>query len=404
MKTLIVSLLLACFLSSYAQDYSVLTTARLELNNVLAISDTASRRHALDKWWNDLREAKHIPLVAEDSVLFLYRGEAGSVVWMGDFNGWGYNKAFENNGKRIPGTDVWKLRCVFPKDARLDYKIFINQTTWVLDHENPHHQWSGVGGGSPNSELRMPLWIEDPIQHVRPSGAHGTVKKDILFASKILGYQIMYNVYLPASHENHTKLPVIYVTDGFEYMLPELGNMITVLDNLIADKKIKPIIAVFLDQREPINRSNNKRMEELGMNEKYLKFFTEEFIPAVEVKYPILRNVADRAILGSSMGGLTSAYFAFARPDLFGMAGMQSPAFWMRPQIYALCDKASGPKLKVSLTSGLINDASEGSRKMRDILQNNSCVYHYRENNEGHSWGNWRNLIDDILIDFFGRE
>jgi enterochelin esterase family protein len=54
------------------------------------------------------------------------------------------------------------------------------------------------------------------------------------------------------------------------------------------------------------------------------------------------------------------------------------------------------------MTSGMINDVSESTRKMQTILEGNACTYRYREVNEGHSWGNWRNLIDDILIDFFG--
>jgi enterochelin esterase family protein len=53
------------------------------------------------------------------------------------------------------------------------------------------------------------------------------------------------------------------------------------------------------------------------------------------------------------------------------------------------------------MTSGLINDASEGGRKMVGILESNACVYNYREVNQGHSWGNWKDLEDDILIDFF---
>jgi enterochelin esterase family protein len=53
------------------------------------------------------------------------------------------------------------------------------------------------------------------------------------------------------------------------------------------------------------------------------------------------------------------------------------------------------------MTSGIIHDASAGTRKMKAILENNACIYSYREVNQGHSWGNWRNLIDDILIDFF---
>jgi enterochelin esterase family protein len=40
---------------------------------------------------------------------------------------------------------------------------------------------------------------------------------------------------------------------------------------------------------------------------------------------------------------------------------------------------------------------------MKDVLEANSCIYTYREVNEGHSWGNWRRLIDDILIDLFAQ-
>lgn len=386
-----------------AQSTAVFTRTIQNLYKAAANPDSTRRKNNISQRWAEVR-ALGIPLVMGDSAALFYMGKANSVAWMGDFNGWGYNKDFNNKGTRIPGSDLWILKCSFPGDARLDYKILLNEKSWILDPENHHQQWSGVGGGSPNSELRMPRWKADPILKERPGVPHGTVKRDLLYDSKILTYQITYNIYLPAGIERLGKLPVIYVTDGNEYMMPELGNMITVLDNLIADKKIKPVIAVFVDHREPINRANNRRMEELNMSEKYLSFFTEEFIPAVEGEYPVQADASHRAILGTSMGGLTSAYFTFARPDLFGMAGIQSPAFWIRPQIYAMCDSTKGQKIEISLTSGLINDASEGSRKMKDILQSNSCVYHYRENNQSHSWGNWKGLIDDILIDFFGQQ
>ncbi len=354
---------------------------------------------ALDDVWSGLKKANQIPFVASDSVAFLYRGTAKSVQWMGDFNGWGYDKKFDNKGKQIANTDVWILKAAFPKDARLDYKMVLDGRAWILDPENPNYQWSGVGA---NSELRMPDWKEDMTLIVRDNIAHGKLKGEILYQSKALGYPITYSVYLPHGHHSH--LPTIYVTDGFEYMDPKMGNMVTTLDNLIADKKIQPVIAIFIDHREPMNRSNNRRMEELAMNEKYLKFFTEEFIPLIEQNYPVAKGRENRAILGTSMGGLTSAYFVFARPEVFGMAGIQSPAFWTKPQIYSLCDSMANSKTKISMTSGVYNDASESARKMKTILENNSCIYTYRETNEGHSWGNWRNLIDDILIDFFGQK
>ncbi len=387
--------------SGTGQDYETYRKA-MQMLRSFALSDSVRLQPLVNTWWEDRKTLNQIPLIAEDSVALFYRGSVSSVAWMGDFNAWGYDADFHNKGRRIKNTDIWILTCSFPSNARLDYKILINGTTWILDPNNPRQQWSGVGGGSPNSELRMPRWKEDPILLPRASVMHGTLRKDLILDSKVLGYQIAYTVYVPPGIDKRDKLPVLYVTDGNEYLMPELGNMSTILDNLIADKKIKPVLVVFVDHREPINRSNNRRMKELNMNEKYLSFFIKELIPAVENIFPALKKPSERGILGTSMGGLTAAYFAFKRPEVFGLAGIQSPAFGIRPEIYTLCDSLSGPKVKVFLTTGLISDAGEGSLRMKEILRKNACTYQYRETQEGHSWGNWRNLIDDILIDFYG--
>lgn len=368
--------------------------------NLLSLYSAATSAESLEQALKALQEKDQIPIRQYDSVAFLYFGQANSVDWMGDFNGWSYDKNFKNGGKKIQNSDLWILKAAFPRDARLDYKIVIDKQSWILDPLNPHQQWSGVGGGSPNSELRMPEYEDDKVQTPRQNISHGRLDQDILYSSKLLGYQLTYSVYFPAV-EIDGKLPVIYVTDGYEYLHPQLGNMPTVLDNLIADKKITPVIAVFIDHREPANRTNNRRMQELVMNKNYLDFFVNEFIPHIESKYPVANEAEHRAILGSSVGGLNATYFAFSRPDVFGNVGIQSPSFWTRPQIYSLCDNPDGSKIKISMTTGLINDASEGGRKMIGILENNSCTYQYREVNQGHSWGNWRYLLDDILIDFF---
>ena len=398
MKRILFILFSTAWCSAYAQDYSSFTETIKKLYQVAQLNDTTQ----LHNLWMELKSKNSIPLVVEDSVAFLYHGSATAVVWMGDFNGWGYDKKFPNKGTRLPNSNVWILKASFPRDARLDYKIIINGSIMILDPENPHQQWSGLGGGSLNSELRMPLWKEDPILQQRPDIPKGTVKSDLLFLSKILKYQITYNVYLPVGYRADQKYPIIYVTDGYEYMTPRLGNMVTILDNLIHDKKIPPIVAVFVDNREPINRSNNKRMQELAMSNQYLDFFVKELLPLIEQNYSVATEASQRGILGNSMGGLTATYFAFERPDIFGLAGIQSPAFWTKPQIYTLCSNSSKPEMKISMTSGLINDTSEESRKMKAILETSACVHHYREVNEGHSWGNWRNLIDDVLIDLFG--
>jgi enterochelin esterase family protein len=342
-----------------------------------------------------------VPFVHHDSALFVYTGAASKVEWMGDFNGWGYDKSFANKGTPLGDRGIWYLKASFPPDARLDYKILLNGSQWILDPRNPHQQWSGVGGGSPNSELRMPQWKEEIAQQETTAAPKGTVKSDLLFNSQRLGYQVMYSLYLPHGYRATSPLPTVYVTDGYEYMHPRMGNMVTVLDNLIAQGKIKPVMAVFIDHREPINRSNNKRMTELAMNAGYYDFLANELVPYIEAHYAAEPVPASRAILGTSMGGLAATYFAFSPQSVFGLAGIQSPAFWTQPRIYELCQNPDNPMLKVSMTTGTINDSFKETRKMQEILRGTACQFTYREVNEGHSWGNWRGLIDDILLDFF---
>lgn len=394
MKPLITSLLCLVLTSASAQNYTEFRSTINSLGNT-----SPSERDSL---WNALVEAKRIPLVVEDSVAFLYRGPSASVSWIGDFNEWGYRKEIDTRGRKLAGTDIWIFKTSFPKDARLDYRVLVDGTNWILDPYNEYQQWSGVGGGSPNSELRMPLWKPDPITTATLDDAkHGKIVKDKLLNSKVLGYQVTYSIYLPNGYDALKTYPVIYVTDGYEYMHERLGNMVTILDNLIHLQKIQPVIAVFLDHREPVNRSNNRRMSELALNQKYLGFMTDEFLPFIEKSYAISKDPSKRAVIGSSMGGLSAAFFAFSKPDIFGLAGIQSPSFWFRPEIYKVCDNPENPPVKTFMTTGKIYDAEEGALKMKGILDKNTCKYEYLEVNQSHSWGNWRDTIDDILIYFF---
>jgi enterochelin esterase-like enzyme len=395
MKKLLFLLLMLNGYQTIAQgDYSWFTNTV----NILYSDD----RHKIDSVWNALAESARIPLTFHDSVAFLYRGEAKSVSWMGDFNSWGYNKKFNNQGTRIQGTDIWILKCSFPVDSRLDYKVVVDDSNWILDPANINHQWSGVGGGSPNSELRMPLWKPDQVTISLIDGARrGRVQTDILVNSQVLGYQTTYSIYTPPDYNKQNVYPVVYVTDGYEYMHEKMGNMTTILDNLIHMKTIKPVIAVFIDHREPINRSNNRRMQELAMNEKYMNFISDELIPIVEKKYSVSTEPSQRAIIGSSMGGLAAAYFAFTKPNIFGLAGIQSPSFWFKPEIYTICDNPEKPPVKTFLSTGLINDTADAVQKMKILLDKNTCSYQYKEVNQGHSWGNWRDSLDDILVYFF---
>ncbi len=395
MRFRFVFLLLFSSLACEGQNYSAYQKALKELS-AFAKKDSLKIQSKVDAWWNKRKKAGQIPLVANDSVTFLYRGTATSVAWAGDFNGWG-SKPFNNQGRRIRNTSIWILSASFPATSRLDYKVIINGKDWVLDPDNPNYQYAGVGGGTPNSELRMPAWKRDPAQVEKPNVAKGTlIAKSIL--STQLGYEIRYIVYTPAGSPADTKLPVLYVTDGSEYLDARLGNMALVLDNLVY-RRTMPLKVVFVDARDPADLSKNRRMQELALNEKYLKFFTDELIPAVEGA-DATSNSPYRGILGTSLGGLNAAYFSFMRPDLFPRCGIQSPAFWYKPEIFDLATKNT-VKLSIAMTSGTINDTSTEARKMKETLDRQGSTCDYVEVSEGHSWGNWRNLLDDILVELY---
>ena len=113
--------------------------------------------------------------------------------------------------------------------------------------------WGGFG---PNNELRMPNYVFPQETVHNPNVPSGAVTGNINIASTNMGYNINYRVYTPAGYDtNHlSNLPVVYVTDGHEYLADYLGSMAIVLDNLTATGQMQPTIAVFIDPASPATR------------------------------------------------------------------------------------------------------------------------------------------------------
>lgn len=392
------------FLSAFlfhCSDSSIKTADAVNqrLDQIEQAKNAEVAQQMADELWQELAAADQIPYTNDSTVVFLFKGDAESVRWNGDFNSWGGNKSVQIIGEQIGNTDLWASTTTFPADARLDYKITVNESDWMLDPANPHQQWSGFG---PNSELRMPKWKPEPLTYRSPDTENGLLRESSIIESSNLGYEVSYQVYLPDGYETSDQLPVIYVTDGQEYSDDNLGAMVIVLDNLIDKEKIQPIIAVFVNPLDPSDPDVNRRMDEMGNNEEYLDFFANELIPIIENNYKASANKNDRAILGTSLGGLNATYFAFSRPDLFGNVAIQAPAFWYREEIYDLVKESEVEALNIYMSVGTIGDNTIDARTMKTILKEKGLEFTYLEVNEGHSWGAWRTQLDDILIQFFG--
>ncbi|MBS4060203.1 MAG: hypothetical protein KG029_07385 [Bacteroidetes bacterium] len=367
------------------------------LNNVVTLTDSAERISRTNALWDSLKENKQIPLIIGDSVVFLYRSSASTVSWAGDFNGW--NPATAGwQGTKAGQSNIWFLKKSFPMDARLDYKIVAN-TNWILDPANPNQQYSGFG---PNSELRMPDWqFPDETKLIAGAGRGSLSENQIITsAAANLGYQVRYKVYTPFNYSQLENLPVIYVTDGHEYADDRLGAMIIVLDNLIHQNRIEPVIAVFIDPRDPVSGAN-RRMTEYRANIRFANFVADELTAKIDSDYKTNADAVKRAILGTSLGGWNSAFFGLMRSDKFQLIGIHSPAF-DNAILQNFSNSALLP-LKIYMSTGVIFDTQTQARNMKTILEAKGYPLQYKEVNEGHSWGNWRALIDEPLIWFFGK-
>jgi enterochelin esterase family protein len=351
----------------------------------------------IDALWTALCKTEQIPFKIGANVAFLYKGDAQQVHWYGDFNGWGGAKSVLSNGARVGKSPVWLLEIELPEDARLDYKIVVDGS-WILDEMNPYACKSGFGH---SSELRMPHYRFADETSLRADVSKGSLES-LTLHSKHLGYDISIMVYLPCGYKRAEKLPVIYATDGHEYLDDEQGALRATLDNLIYDKKISPAVAVFIDPRNPHNHAENRRLKEYALNDAFGRFMVEELIPKIDARYKTNPSPHARLILGTSMGGLCAGYLGVSFPNIFGLIAIQSPAFWNKPEIFSLYRKAKHLKPMIYLSTGVIHDSLHKTREMRDLFVHNGYSLFYRETNESHSWGTWRGRMPEMLLYFFG--
>lgn len=227
----------------------------------------------------------------------------------------------------------------------------------------------------------------------------GTLSDNKVISSTVLGYDLQYRVYTPPNYDKLSDLPVIYLTDGQWYI--ESGRMHDQIDDLIAAGKIKPIVAVFVDNRDPHNLTDNRRNKQFLGNDSYVDFYRDELVPHIQKTFSVSKSQIDRGIMGLSFGGLNATYFGAKASDTFHMLGIQSPALHPVEDIHNLYLNQEKLPLKIFLTTGSSNDTEVHARKLKSTLETKQYIFKYIEVDEGHNWNNWKPLIDDALIYFF---
>ena len=169
-----------------------------------------------------------------------------------------------------------------------------------------------------------------------PHGSMQTVK----FYSPSLGKMQEATVYLPYGYGilvdkkgNPVKegakgiqerYPVLYLQHGWgenETSWPIQGKAGLIMDNLIADGKIKPFIIVMA-----YGLTNDFKFGTIGQftAEEFEKVLIDELIPYIDKNFLTKSDKWNRAMAGLSMGGMTTKLITLRRPEVFGYWGLLS--------------------------------------------------------------------------------
>jgi len=346
-----------------------------------------ARPALVDRWLETIRDRPK-PVVDDSQALFLYRGRPSHPPAVtGDFNHWNRES---HPLIHLNGTDLYYLRVELPRDARSDYMFALGRRL-VKDPLNPR---TVTGGGGGHSELAMPGYRRPPEIEAYPNLPRGDLRKHY-FSSRVLGNRRTLWVYLPPEYDETRAdaYPVVFAHDGADYL--NFAVMPRILDYCIGHGLIRPLVAVLAGQV--------RRNWELYLNDQYRDFFLGELVSYVQDRYRLDRDPGQRLVMGASLGGVTSLWLAYERPEVFGLAAGQSSALWIHDG-WMIATLLNGPvkPVRFYLDCGSFEPQfAEDNRLLARVLQVRGYDSVYHEIHDGHAWPNWRDHVRPILERFF---
>jgi predicted alpha/beta superfamily hydrolase len=155
------------------------------------------------------------------------------------------------------------------------------------------------------------------------------------------------DVWLPNNYKPAERYAVLYMHDGQNLFDTESGfaGMTWAVDfaiqQLINANKIRKTIVVgvwntparfreylpaaaYTNLPDTLKKTLGNKKSVSPLSDAYLQFLVEELKPYIDANYPVFTDPANTFVMGSSMGGLISAYALAKYPEVFGGAGCLS--------------------------------------------------------------------------------
>ena len=217
---------------------------------------------------------------------------------------------------------------------------------WVGTTEGPmdpgfHYYHLTIDGGTFNDpgthnyfgSCRWESGIEIPAPDqdfyaIRKDVPHGNLQQ-VLFPSASTGEVKTAWVYTPPTYGKMVKgkqerFPVLYLQHGWgenETSWPRQGYAGIIMDNLIAEGKVKPFIIVMT-----YGMTNDVKFGTIGQftAKEFETVLVDELVPFIDKNFLTKADKWSRAMAGLSMGGIETKLITLRRPEVFGYWGLLS--------------------------------------------------------------------------------
>jgi enterochelin esterase family protein len=378
---------------------------------------------AVDRFWNDVNQSgapliESIPGDPNNSlVTFVWHGDAETrnVVILDGVAGFDA----KDRMTRLADSDVWFKTYKVRSDARFAYNLSPNDTLesfddikagdndamqkrlamFQIDPLNPRRCPTTFGPHTAESSfVELPdapplVWNAPAAVDTRGKIETASIQSDFLEVEKKLW------VYTPRGFsKSGDRYPLLLLFDGDRNVM----WIPRILDNLIAQKKIAPMVAVLIDDSDPTTRGI-----ELPCDPAFADFLAKELVPWTQKNYHTTLDAARTIVAGSSYGGLAAVFAALRYPNVFGNVVSLSGSFWWKPKNetepeWLTKQVAASAKLPLRfyLEVGLMEGTPQidQNRHMRDVLREKSYPVGYSEYDGGHAFLNWSGGMANGLL------
>jgi len=181
------------------------------------------------------------------------------------------------------------------------------------------------------SGIEIPAPDQDFYQN-RMDVKHGQMVQ-VLFPSQSTNLVKVANVYLPPTYDGKKRFPVLYLQHGWgenETSWPVQGCAGLIMDNLIAEGKIKPFIVVMT-----YGMTNDMKFGSIGQftAKEFETVLCDELVPYIDANFKTIAKKDSRAMAGLSMGGMETKTITLRRPEMFAYYGLLSGGTYMPEDI-----------------------------------------------------------------------